>query len=137
MAAIALYINTTIKLITCIKMKITRSLTILILLASLPVCAFSADKKKKKPVPPAGPPKVDQAAVQLLKPYDTNSDFEISRDELSAIQKDYKANPKGPLKDFDLDHNGILDDVVDRASMNMKLGQLKMNKQAAASPNKK
>ena len=127
----------TIKLITCIKMRTTRSLTILILLASLPICVFAADKKKKKPVSPAGPPKVDEAAVQLLKPYDTNSDFEISREELTAIQKDYKANPKGPLKDFDLDHNGILDDVVDRASMNMKLGQLKMNTQAAVSPKKK
>lgn len=118
-------------------MKITRSLTILILLASLPLCAFGAEKKKKKPVPPAGPPKVDQTAVDLLQPYDTNSDFEISRDELAAIQKDYKANPKGPLKGFDLDHNGILDDVVDRASMNMKLGQLKMNKQASPAPKKK
>lgn len=122
------------KLNPVIKMKTSRALTILILLASLPLCAFAAEKKKKKAVVPSGPPKVDQAAVAVLKPYDKDGDFDISRDELAAIQTEYKSNPKGPLKDFDLDHNGVLDDVVDRASMNMKLGQLKMSKQAPAKP---
>ncbi len=117
-------------------MKISHSFILLILLVALPAGAFAA-AKKKKPVTPAGPPKVDTAAVALLKPYDKNGDFEISRDELAAVQADYKAAPKGPLKDFDLDHNGVLDDVVDRASMNMKLGQLKMNKAAPAAPKKK
>ena len=114
-------------------MKTSRPLVMLILLAALPVCAFAAKKKK---VPPA-PPKVDEAAVALLKPYDKDGNYEISRDELVEIQKDYKANPKGPLKAFDLDSNGVLDDVVDRASMNMKLGQLKMNNEPAKAPKKK
>lgn len=117
-------------------MKITRSLTIAILLAAMPVGAFAAPPKKKQPNVPPSPPKVDQEAVKLLKPYDKDGNFEISREELVAMQADYKASPKGPLMVFDLDHNGILDDVVDRASMNMKLGQLKMNKDAAAKKNK-
>lgn len=114
-------------------MKTSRSFTILFLLAALPVCVFAAPKKKKPAAVPT-PPTVDQEAVKLLKPYNKDGDFEISRDELTAIQADYKANPKGPLKEMDLDHNGILDDVMNRASMNMKLGQLKMSLQPTPPP---
>ncbi len=118
-------------------MKTSSSLTLSLLLIAMPFCALAADKKKKKPQTPSAPPTVDESAVKLLKPYDTDGDFDISRDELAAIQRDYKANPTGPLKAFDLDHNGILDDVVDRAAMSIKLGQLKMNKTPAAPKKKK
>jgi len=84
--------------------------------------SFSADKKKTTQAPPA----VNEAAVALLKPYDKNSDFEIDRDELRALQLELKANPRGPLAQFDLGKDGTLDDVIDRAGMNTKLGRAKM-----------
>lgn len=119
-------------------MKTLNALTLLLMLAIFTVGAFGAAPKKKKPAPTPTPPTVDQEAVKVLKPYDKDGNFEISREELVAMQTDYKASPRGPLKEFDLDHNGILDDVVDRASMNMKLGQLKMNKETPkATPKKK
>jgi len=95
----------------------------LALLSLTPIAALAGKK-----TPPA-PPKVDEVAVALLKPYDKDSNYEISRDELTAIQKDFAAAPTGPLKMFDRDGNGKIDDVVDLAYINIKLGELKMNEQ--------
>lgn len=77
--------------------------------------------------PPPTPPKVDEAVVALLKPYDKDSNYEISNEEFAAIVADFKANPTGPLKQFDRTGKGKLDETVDRAYMNIKLGELKMN----------
>ena len=96
-------------------------------LAALLCLALSPAVLSAKPKTPPAPPKVDQAAVALLKPYDKDSNYEISRAELTAIQTDYAANPTGPLKIFDRDGNGKIDDGVDLAYMNIKLGELKMN----------
>ncbi len=86
---------------------------------------------------PAAPPKVDEAAVALIKPYDKDSNYEISRDEYAAMVKDFTAAPTGPLKLFDRDGNGKLDDVVDLAYINIKLGELKMNEQPQKPKKKK
>jgi hypothetical protein len=92
------------------------------------IAGFAAEKKKKKaPVPPS----IDTEAVALIKPYDKDSNYEISKDELKAMQADYKSNPTGPLKVFDLSHTGILDDL-DRISMNNKLGAAKMVEKSGA-----
>lgn len=85
--------------------------------------AFAVEKKKKKRGPT--PPTVDTEAVALIKPYDKDANFEISAEELKAMQADYKANPNGPLKALDLSHDGNLDDL-DRLGMNNKLGAAKM-----------
>ena len=90
-----------------------------------------------KPKTPPAPPKVDEAAVALLKPYDKDGNYEISRAELTAIQTDFAANPKGPLAMFDRDGNGKLDDGIDLAYMNIKLGELKMNEKPDKPKSKK
>lgn len=98
-----------------------------ILLASF-VCLFaistSAADKKKKPIKdkPLADVTVDEAAVALLKPFDKDGNFEIDRTEFGPLATAYKANPKGPLKQFDLSNDGMLDDTVDRAGLNNKLG---------------
>ena len=109
-------------------------LTVLIAMLGLPVIAPAADKPKKKKEPT--PPTVDTAAVAVLKPYDKDSNYEISADELKAMQADYKANPDGPLKPFDLEHDGTLDNI-DRIGMNNKLGAAKMVEKPAAPKKKK
>lgn len=75
---------------------------------------------------------MDTAAVDLIKPYDKDDNSEISPDELKAMQADYKANPRGPLKALDL-ANDTFDDV-DRMSMNNKLGAAKMAATKPAPP---
>jgi hypothetical protein len=112
-------------------MKLHPRTTILVLLALTPMMAFAG----KRPAPT--PPKVDEAAVALLKPYDKDSNYEISREEFAAIVTDFTANPTGPLKLFDRTGKGKLDDTVDRAYMNMKLGELKMNEQPQKPKKKK
>ncbi len=112
-------------------MKPTLRTTALSLLVLAPMMAQAGKKA------PAAPPKVDEAAVTLLKPYDKNSDYEISREEFAAIQTDFAANPTGPLKMFDRAGKGKLDDTVDRAYMNLKLGELKMNEQPQKPKKKK
>ncbi|MCE9520488.1 MAG: hypothetical protein K8R87_13155 [Verrucomicrobia bacterium] len=98
---------------------------ILIAILCLPVMAHTADKKKPAAKKPAAVPTVDTAAVELIKPYDKDGNFEISVDELKAMQADYKAAPRGPLNTLSLSHNGTFDDF-DRMNMNNKLGAAKM-----------
>ncbi len=95
----------------------------LLVLACLPAIAFAAEPKKKKKAPAL--PVVDTEAVALIKPYDKDQNFEISADEFKAMQSDYKAAPDGPLKVFDLEKDGGLDNV-DRAGIGNKLGAAKM-----------
>ena len=109
-------------------MKTSHLLLALLTLGCLALPAFAADKKKpkvkgKKPIAIT---QVDEAAVAVLKPYDKDGNFEIDRTELAAMQADYKAAPTGPLKDFDKDNNGTLDEQFDRAGMNVKLGAVPM-----------
>ena len=96
---------------------------------SLLVAVLATNNAQARSKTPPAPPKVDEAAVALLKPYDKDHNYEISRAELVAIQTDFTANPTGPLKMFDRDGNGKLDDGIDLAYMNIKLGELKMNEQ--------
>jgi len=112
-----------------------------ILLASF-ICLFaistSAADKKKKPIKdkPLADVTVDEAAVAVLKPFDKDGNFEIDHTEFSALAAAFKANPKGPLKQFDLANDGALDDVVDRAGLNNKLGAVP-TKQARDAAEKK
>lgn len=101
----------------------------LVAILCLPVMTHAADEKKPAPKKPAAKKPiaaitVDTAAVDLIKPYDKDGNFEISPDEMKAMQADYKANPRGPLKALDL-ANDTFDDI-DRMSMNNKLGAAKM-----------
>lgn len=96
----------------------------------LPVMNHAADKKpaaKNQPAAKKLPPAitVDTAAVDLLRPYDKDANYEISEDELKAIQADYKASPKGPLYTLDITGDRAFDDF-DRMNMNNKLGAAKM-----------
>jgi|GEM_PF-5448992 len=110
-------------------MKLFLRNTALVLLAMTPIMVLAGKK--------APPPKVDEAAVALLKPYDKDGNYEISQEEFAAIQADFAANPTGPLKMFNRTGKGKLDDVVDRAYMNIKLGELKMNEQPQKPKKKK
>lgn len=94
------------------------------------------EKKKKeeksglppKPAPPATPQKrfktdmLDEEVVAVLKPYDSNGDFEIDVEEFKAVETEFKKNPKGPLKSFDKANDGTLDAMIDRTGINVKLG---------------
>lgn len=97
-----------------------------ILILALGICfatssAFSAGKKKEmKPVV------ADTAAVNAIKPFDKDGNFEIDLKELTDVQAAFKANPTGNLKQFDKGGDGQLDETVDRAAMNIKLGEAKM-----------
>lgn len=103
------------------------------------------DEKKPEAKPASGlPPKkqktdmVEEDTVALLKPFDTNSDFEIDVDEFKAIETEFKKNPKGPLKAFDKGKDGALDAMIDRTGINVKLGSAAPKKKpAASSPAKK
>jgi hypothetical protein len=106
----------------------------LFLLVCLPALAFAADPPKKKKGPT--PPTVDTESVALIKPYDKDKNFEISADELKAMQADYKAAPAGPLKVFDLEKDGEIDNV-DRMGINNKLGAAKMVAKPEAPKKKK
>jgi hypothetical protein len=100
---------------------------------SLLVCVFAtsglAKDKKKKPDQPLPDVVVDEAAVALLKPYDKDGNYEIDKNEFVALAAAYKADPNGPLKQFDLSKNGALDDFVDRAKINNTLGAVLAKKQ--------
>ena len=103
-----------------------------ILILALGICfatssAFSAEKKKKREIKPV---EADPVAVNAIKPFDKDGNFEIDLKELTDVQAAFKANPTGNLKQFDKGGDGVLDDTVDRAAMNIKLGEAKM----AASP---
>ncbi len=109
-------------------MKISHLLLAFLTLGCLALTAAAADGKKPK-VKVKRPPvitQVDEAAVAVLKPYDKDGNFEIDRTELAAMQEAYKADPNGPLKAFDQDTNGMLDEQFDRAGMNVKLGAVPM-----------
>jgi hypothetical protein len=107
-------------------MKISHLLLAFLTLGCLALPATAADKKKPKVKKPIHITEVDEAAVAVLKPYDKDGNFEIDRTELAAMQADFKAAPTGPLKAFDQDKNGALDELVDRAGMNVKLGAVPM-----------
>jgi hypothetical protein len=86
--------------------------------------AFPAEKKKKKRE--AKPVVADTEAVNAIKPFDKDGNFEIGFNELTAVQAAFKASPTGNLKQFDKGGDGVLDETVDRAAMNIKLGEAKM-----------
>lgn len=85
--------------------------------------AFSAEKKKKREIKPV---EADPVAVSAIKPFDKDSNYEIDLKELPDVQAAFKASPTGNLKQFDKGGDGVLDDTVDRAAMNIKLGEAKM-----------
>lgn len=93
---------------------------------ALPMSATAADKKKPKVKKPPVITQVDEAAVAVIKPYDKDGNYEIDRTELAAMQAAYQADPAGPLKAFDQDKDGKLDEQFDRAGMNVKLGAVPM-----------
>lgn len=92
--------------------------------------SFAADKKKKRPIKDKPLPDVviDDAAVTLLKPFDKDGNYEIDKSEFPALAKAYADNPTGDLKVFDLNHDGTLDDTVDRAGLNNRLGTVPAKK---------
>jgi Ca2+-binding EF-hand superfamily protein len=47
---------------------------------------------------------------ELIAKYDKNSNGVIDDDEVEAVRKDFAAHPDGDLKQFDLNHDGKLDD---------------------------
>jgi hypothetical protein len=109
------------------RMKISRILLAFLTLACLALPAAAAEKKKKPKVKREPViTQVDEPAVAVLKPYDKDGNFEIDRTELAAMQTAYKADPTGPLKAFDQGKDGDLDELIDRAGMNVKLGAVPM-----------
>jgi len=106
------------------------------------------ERKKKEeksglPAKPTVPPKkqktdmIDEDVVALLKPYDTNSDFEIDVEEFKAVETEFKKNPKGPLKSFDKANDGTLDAMFDRTGINVKLGAAAPKTKKIPAPAKK
>lgn len=87
--------------------------------------------KKKKEVKDVPLPDVvvDEAAIALLKPYDKDGNMEIDKEEFKALAADFKKDPSGPLKQFDRNKDGVLDDFVDRLGINNTLGTVAAKKQ--------
>lgn len=77
---------------------------------------------------------IDEDVVAILKPYDKNADFEIDVNEFEAVEADFKKDPRGSLKQFDKGRDGIVDVMIDRAGMNVKLGSAAPKKGAAPPP---
>lgn len=92
--------------------------------------AIAAGKKKRKRE--FKPVEADAVAMRTLKPYDKDENFEIDLKEFPAVQAAFKASPTGDLRQFDKGGDGILDETVDRAAMNIKLGEAKMAANAGA-----
>lgn len=115
-------------------MKLTARLVCLAALTALVAPTSAAKPKKKREVKPI---EVDSAAVSAIKPYDKDGNFEIDLKEFEAVKAAFKANPTGNLKQFDKGGDGVLDETVDRAAMNIKLGEAKMADQQANPPKKK
>lgn len=115
-------------------MKLTTRFAILAVFAALAVPTFAAKPKKKREQKPI---EVDSAAVTAIKPYDKDGNFEIDLKEFDEVKAAFKANPTGNLKQFDKGGDGVLDETVDRAAMNIKLGEAKMAEQKANPPKKK
>jgi hypothetical protein len=110
--------------------------TIVVTLVSLLACVLAStgvakDPKKKAAVKDVPLPDVvvDEAAVTALKPFDKNGDYQIDKEEFVALAAAFKADPTGPLKQFDLTKKGELDDFVDRAKINNTLGAVLTKKQ--------
>jgi len=56
------------------------------------------------------PPGRKKDITEFFAKYDTNHNGVIDENEKEAIRKDYAANPDGPLKQFDRNRDGKLDD---------------------------
>ena len=114
--------------------------------------SFAADTKKppakktehaktphpKKPVVKKPAPQrtdmIEEEIVALLTPYDKNTDFEIDVEEFKAIEVDFKKNPKGSLKQFDKAKDGVIDAMIDRTGINVKLGSAAPKKPKSPAP---
>ncbi len=116
-------------------MKTPRTLIFAVTILSVATTTFSAEKKKRKRE--LKPIEVDQAAVSALKPFDKDGNFEIDSKELPEVQAAFKSSPTGHLKQFDKGGDGALDETVDRAAMNIKLGEAKMAADAESAPKRK
>ncbi len=106
---------------------------ITILLAA--TSAFSAENKKKKR--DTKPVEADPVAVSAIKPFDKDGNYEIDLKEFPEVQAAFKASPTGKLKQFDKGGDGVLDETVDRAAMNIKLGEAKMAANAGSAKQRK
>jgi hypothetical protein len=71
-----------------------------------------------------------KAVKAILAQYDKNSNGIIDGDEVDAVKQAYVADPNGPLKRFDTNADGKLDDTEIAAIHAGKKG--KKNKAAAA-----
>lgn len=90
-------------------------------------CAASSSMAKGKGRKPPPPPEKKKETVDIsaIKPFDKDRNFEIDLKEFPELQAAFKANPAGKLKEFDKGGDGVLDDTVDRAAINMKLAAAK------------
>ena len=70
-----------------------------------------------------------KAVKAVLAEYDKNNNGIIDGDEVDAVKKAYEADPNGPLKRFDTNADGKLDDTEIAAIHAGKKG--KKNKAAA------
>ena len=78
-------------------------LALLSLAAPSPVFAGKKEGKANK---------ADKKALhQAVRHFDTNGDGKLEGDEAEAVRKSFAADPNGPAKSRDSDHNGQLEDV--------------------------
>lgn len=87
--------------------------------------ASPAHAAKKGKRPPPAPEKKESVDISAIKPFDKDRNFEIDLKEFPELQAAFKANPAGKLKEFDKGGDGVLDETVDRAAINMKLAAAK------------
>jgi hypothetical protein len=107
-----------------------KHIAVILSLFAFALASASMAKDPKKPIKDVPLPDVvvDEAAVALLKPFDKDGNYEIDKTEFVALAAAYKADPNGPLKQFDLSKTGELDDFVDRAKINNILGAVQAKK---------
>jgi hypothetical protein len=94
--------------------------TVGLLALALPTSVHAAKDPEKKAA--------KKAVKAVLAEYDKNNNGIIDGDEVDAVKKAYEADPNGPLKRFDLNTDGKLDDTEIGS---IHLGKKHKNKTAA------
>lgn len=85
-----------------------RTLFPLLILSALPL---SVRAGTSKPMSNSGKAVVEDQGLKAARPFDRNLNGVIDGDEIEALRQFFSAHPDSPLKQYDLNKDGKLDDV--------------------------
>jgi len=86
-----------------LRMKLSHLTLAAVLALALPLSVHAAKDPAKK--------EAKRALKDLMSQYDKNSNGSIDADEADALKKAFEADKTGPLKKFDINADGKLDDT--------------------------